>query len=73
MHTNKSYYQNTEKERKKYGILPPKIAESDIVTLGHGLYGSGESIYNKDISQNTLSSTLISLTMIDAAIKHWLV
>jgi hypothetical protein len=23
--------------RKKYGLLPPKIAESDTVSLGHGL------------------------------------
>jgi hypothetical protein len=26
--------QMTKKERKKYGLLPPKIAESDIVFLG---------------------------------------
>jgi hypothetical protein len=48
--------QMTNKERKKYGLLPPKIAESDIVSLGHGLCGSGGSIYNKDTSQNTLSA-----------------
>jgi hypothetical protein len=41
---------------KKYGMLPDKIAESDIVSLGHGLCGSGGSIYNKDTSQNTLSA-----------------
>jgi hypothetical protein len=46
-----------EKEyRKKYGLLPPKIAESDILSLDHGLCGSGGSIYNKDTSQNTLSA-----------------
>jgi hypothetical protein len=56
--------QMTKKERKKYVLIPPKIAESDIVSLGHGLFGSGGSIYNKDISQNTLYS-LLSLTMID--------
>jgi hypothetical protein len=27
----------TKKERKKYGLLPPKIAESDMVTLVDGL------------------------------------
>jgi hypothetical protein len=45
-------------ERKKNGLLPPKIAESDTVSLGHGLDGSGgtTSIYNKDTSQTTLSA-----------------
>jgi hypothetical protein len=42
-------------ECKKYGLLPPKIAESDAASLGHGLCRSGGSIYNKDTSQNTLS------------------
>jgi hypothetical protein len=28
---------------KKYGLLPPKIAESDTVTLGHGMCRSGGS------------------------------
>jgi hypothetical protein len=59
--------------RKKYGLLPPKIAESDILSLGHGMCGSGGSIYNKDTSQNTLSTTILALTMIDPAINHWLV
>jgi hypothetical protein len=43
-----------ENDRKKYWLLPPKIAESDIVSLDHGLCGSGESIYNNDTSKNTL-------------------
>jgi hypothetical protein len=47
--------QLTKKERKKYGLLSSKIAESDTKFLGHSLYGSGGSIYNKDTSQNTLS------------------
>jgi hypothetical protein len=38
------------------GLLPPKIAESDILSLGHGLCGSGGSIYKKDTSQDTLSA-----------------
>jgi hypothetical protein len=46
----------TKKERKKYGLLSPKIAESGTVSLGHGLCGSGESIYNKDTIKNTLTS-----------------
>jgi hypothetical protein len=49
--------QMTKKEhtRKKYGLLPPKIAETDTVFLGYVLCGSGGSVYNKDTSQNTLS------------------
>jgi hypothetical protein len=45
----------TKKEHKKYGLLPPKITESDILSLFHGLCGSCGSIYNKDTSQNTLT------------------
>jgi hypothetical protein len=62
-----------EKEHKKYGLLPPKIAESDTASLGHGLCGCGGSIYNKDTSQNTLFVPLLVLTKIYPAIKHWLV
>jgi hypothetical protein len=56
----------TKKERvcKKYGLLPPKIAESVSVSLVYGLCGSGGSIYNKDTSQNTLYSPLFELIMI---------
>jgi hypothetical protein len=43
-------------KRKKYGILPPNIAESDTQSLGHGLCRSGGSIYNKDTSKNKLSA-----------------
>jgi hypothetical protein len=35
--------QMTKKEQKKYGLLPPKIAESDSQYLGHGLWESGGS------------------------------
>jgi hypothetical protein len=59
-----------EPNHKKYGLLPPKIAESDIGSLDHGLCESGGSIYNKDTSENTLSSSLLTITMIDPAIKH---
>jgi hypothetical protein len=62
--------QVTKKEREKYGLLPPKIAESDTVTLFHCLYESGGSIYNKDTSQ---THSLLTLTMIDPAEYHWLV
>jgi hypothetical protein len=49
--------QMTKKEhaRKKYGLLPPKIEESDTVFLGHGMCGSGRFIYNKGTIQNTNS------------------
>jgi hypothetical protein len=40
--------------RKKYGPLPSKIAESDIVSLGYGLCASDGSIYNKDNSQDKI-------------------
>jgi hypothetical protein len=45
------------------------MAQSFTLSLGHGLCGSGGSIYNKDTSQNTLSSTLLALTMIDPEIN----
>jgi hypothetical protein len=48
--------QMTKKDRKKYGLLPPKIGESEIVSLGYGICGSGGSIYNKNTSQNTHSA-----------------
>jgi hypothetical protein len=57
--------QMTKKELNKYGLLPPKRTESDTAFLGHGMCGSCESIYNKDTSQNTLSFSLLVLTMID--------
>jgi hypothetical protein len=60
--------QMTKKERKKNGLLPPKTAESDIVSLVHGMCGSCEYIYNKDTSQNTLSAC----THNDRS-SHWLV
>jgi hypothetical protein len=47
-------FKMTKKKRRIYGLLPPKIAEYDIVSLDHGLCVSGGSIYNKDTSQNTL-------------------
>jgi hypothetical protein len=37
------------------GCSHPKV-ESDNEYLGHGLCGSGGSIYNKDTNENTLSA-----------------
>jgi hypothetical protein len=51
-----------------YGLLPPRIAEFDAVSLSHGLCESDGSIYNKDTSQNTLSAC----TDNDRS-RHWLV
>jgi hypothetical protein len=45
-----------EQQRKKYGLIPPKITVSDIVSLGYGLCASVGCIYNKDTSQNTIST-----------------
>jgi hypothetical protein len=36
------------------GLIPPKIEETDTVSLSHGLCGSGGSINIKETSQNTL-------------------
>jgi hypothetical protein len=58
-----------EQKRKKYGLLPPKIAESDNESLDHHLCGSGGSIHHKDTSQNILSVHLLALTMIDPEIS----
>jgi hypothetical protein len=62
--------QMTKKERKKYGLLPPKIAESDIASLGHDLCGSGWSIDNKYKSQNTLSACTHNDR---SSNQHWLI
>jgi hypothetical protein len=61
-----------EREGKKYGLLPPKIAESDTVSLVHGLCGSGGS-HPFTIRIPTKTHSLLVLTMIDPEIKHKLV
>jgi hypothetical protein len=63
----------TKKERKKYGLLSPKIALIVIEYLGHGLCEFGEFTYNKDTIQNTFSSSLVALIPIDADLFHRLV
>jgi hypothetical protein len=57
--------QMTKKERKKYGLLPPKIAESDTQSLDHRLCGSD----GVPFKIRTLAKThsLLALTMIDPA------
>jgi hypothetical protein len=56
--------QMTKKERKKYLRLPPKIAESDTVSLGHDLCGSGGSP-PLTIRTPAKINSLLALTMID--------
>jgi hypothetical protein len=36
--------------------IDPRIVESDTMSLVHDLCGSGEFIYNKETTENTLSS-----------------
>jgi hypothetical protein len=50
--------------RKEYGLLPPKIAESDTASLGHGLCGSGGATPFA-IRTPAKTHSLIALTMID--------
>jgi hypothetical protein len=52
--------------RKKYGLLPPKIAESDTVSLDHGLCGSGGT-HPFTIRKPAKTHSLLTLTMIDPA------
>jgi hypothetical protein len=58
----------TKKERKQYGLLPPKIAESDIVALVHGLCGCGGT-HPFTIRTPAKTHSLLALTMIDPAIN----
>jgi hypothetical protein len=60
--------QLTKKERKKYGLLPPKIVESDTPSLGHGLFGSGGTT-PFIIRKPAKTHSLLALTMIDPAIN----
>jgi hypothetical protein len=57
-----------EQKRKKYGLLPPKIAESDTVSLGHVLcWSCGTTPFTLRTPAKTHS--LIALTMIDPVIN----
>jgi hypothetical protein len=61
--------QMTKKERKKYGLLPPKIAEYETVCLVHGLCVSGGSHPFK-ISTPAKTHSLLALTMTDPEVLH---
>jgi hypothetical protein len=62
----------TKKKRKKHGLLPPKIAESDTQSLGHGLCGSGGTS-PFTIRKPAKTHSLLALTTIDPAINTgWL-
>jgi hypothetical protein len=58
----------TKKERtcKKYRLLSSKIVESDRLSLGHGLCGSGGTI-PFTIRTPAEKHSLLALTMIEAA------
>jgi hypothetical protein len=58
------------KECKKYGLLLPKIAESDNVSLGRGLCGSGSPF---TIRTQYKIHCLHALIMIDPLAHHHLV
>jgi hypothetical protein len=64
----------TKKEHKlkKYGLLTPKITESDTILLGHGLCGSGGTT-PFTIRTPAKTHSLLALTMIDPGIHHCLV
>jgi hypothetical protein len=51
---------------KKYGLLAPKIAESEIVSLGHDLCGTGGT-HAFTIRKPAKTHSLLALTMIDPA------
>jgi hypothetical protein len=58
----------TKKERKKYGLLPPKIAEFDPwVMVCVDLLGPFT------IKTPAKAHSLLALPMIDPEAKHWLV
>jgi hypothetical protein len=58
---------NKENNQKKYGLLPTKIAESEIVPLGHGLCGYGGA-NPFTLRKPGKTHSLLALIMIDPAI-----
>jgi hypothetical protein len=57
---------NEKKERKKYGLLPPKIAESDTISLCHGFV---DLVGPFKVRTPAKSHFLLALTMIDLEIN----
>jgi hypothetical protein len=53
-------------KNKKYGLLSPKTAESNTISLGHGLCGSGGS-HPFTIRKTSKTHSVLALTMIDPA------
>jgi hypothetical protein len=68
-------YQIIKKDQtsKKEGLLPPKIAEPDIVFLLNGICGSGGGFLPFAIRTPAKTHSLLALTMIDSAAQHRLV
>jgi hypothetical protein len=61
-----------ENNNKKYGLPPQKIEESDTQSLVNGMYGSGGTT-PFILRTPAKSHSLLTLTMIYLATKHWLV
>jgi hypothetical protein len=57
--------QMTKKERKKYGLLPSKIAESDIESLGPWVMVCVELVGPFTIRTPAKTHSLLALTMIN--------
>jgi hypothetical protein len=55
---------------KKYGLLMPKIAESDTESLDHGICGSVRSIYNKNHSHTSRNQTQVALKLLKSQISQ---
>jgi hypothetical protein len=62
-----------EHTHKKYGMPQPKIADSETLSLAHGLCESGESMYNKFTIKIYKTYSLNVLTIIDPEITPRLV
>jgi hypothetical protein len=58
---------NNENNRKKYGLIPPKIEESDLLSLGHGLCESDGTPNPLTIRTPDKTRSLLALTIIDPA------
>jgi hypothetical protein len=57
---------------KKYGMISPKIAEFDTVSLGHGFCVLGGS-HPFTIRTPAKTHSMLALTMIDPEVINWLV
>jgi hypothetical protein len=61
-----------ENKRRKYGLLPNKIVESDTIFLSHGLCGSGDTT-SITIRKPSKTYFQLVLTIIDPVMPQRLV